>query len=985
MLDRIPTQLIAQPGPDGAGIAAPFIADIVKAADEGDHGARRLADLIGANSAVRDLVEAVIAGSPFLRSLVLRDPGFTADLLAGGHIAGKAEQTLAMLCEGLSIAQTGSHSDAELKRLLRQARWRAALTIALADLAGAWNVAKVTSGLTRFADAALNAAVDWLLLDAGKRGQLTLCNPASPGAESGLILLAMGKYGAGELNYSSDIDLIVFYDPAIAPLADGVEPAPFFVKLTKRLVNLLQDVTADGYVFRVDLRLRPDPRATNAAIAVEAAAIYYEHMGQNWERAAMIKARPAAGDIAAGNEMLARLTPFIWRKYLDFAAILDVQSLKRQIQAVRGHGTVAVHGHNIKLGRGGIREIEFFVQTQQLIAGGRNPELRGRQTLAMLEALAEADWITREAAAELQAAYLYLRAVEHRIQMVADEQNHTLPGKGEAFDRFAHFAGYQEIAQFEADLERVLKCVERHYAALFEESPDLGTEAGNLVFTGGEDDPDTLEALRKLGFKGVTEVAATIRSWHFGRYHATRSARARERLTEIMPALLSALARSGDPDAAFIAFDRFLAGLPAGVQLFSLLWANPHLLNLLADIMGTAPRLAGILSRRPRIFDAVLDPGFFGPLPDAEELTGLIDAALTGTDRYEDLLDRTRAVGNEQLFRIGVRVLSDTVSVEEAGTAYSNLADIVVDRLLTASLVDLASRHGHIPGGEIALIAMGKWGGREMTATSDLDMILVYDVHEGSQSSDGPKPLPSAQYYGRLAQRLIAALSAPTAEGSLYNVDMRLRPSGNSGPVATHIDRFESYQQGEAWTWERMALTRARVIFGPPPLRARIEAAIRQALTAARDVNVVRTDVLDMRRRLEAEFGKRGPWDLKQSPGGLVDIEFIAQFLQLAHGSSHPGILDQNTQAALEKLAGAELIDPEAARILASANRFFLRMTQLLRVCVTGRFDPDTAPDGLRRLLARAAETPDFRALEAYLPELQSDIRDQFRRIVGEP
>ncbi|WP_137388029.1 bifunctional [glutamine synthetase] adenylyltransferase/[glutamine synthetase]-adenylyl-L-tyrosine phosphorylase [Rhodoligotrophos defluvii] len=984
MLDPLPKTLITRPGPEGEGLAAPFLADIAKAAGEGDEGAVRLIHCIEADARQRALLAGIIAGSPFLRSLILRDLALAADLLASGDLTQRAEGMLADLCDRLGRQGAAAANDTELKRLLRQARKRAALIIALADLSGGWSVGQVTAGLTRFADAALNAAVDWLLADAGRRGQLTLHDPARPSSGSGFILLAMGKYGAGELNYSSDIDLIVFYDPAVAPLGPTVEPATFFVKLTKRLVNLLQDITADGYVFRVDLRLRPDPRATSAAIAVEAAAIYYEHMGQNWERAAMIKARPAAGDIAAGNEMLARLSPFIWRKYLDFAAILDVQSLKRQIQAVRGHGAVAVHGHNIKLGRGGIREIEFFVQTQQLIAGGRNPQLRGRETLPMLDALAEAEWITPETAAELKSAYLYLRAIEHRIQMVADEQSHTLPAAGEAFTRFAHFAGYADVHACEDDLERVLRCVEKHYAALFEESPALGTEAGSLVFTGGDDDPETLEALRKLGFRGVSEIAATIRSWHFGRYHATRSARARERLTEIMPVLLSALARSGDPDAAFIAFDRFLAGLPAGVQLFSLLWANPHLLNLIADIMGTAPRLAAILSHRPRTFDAVLDPGFFGPLPGEQELRQLVDAALGGARSYEEFLDQARAVGNEQLFRIGVRILADSVNVEEAGSAYARLADILVDRLLAASAEDLARRHGRISGGEVALIAMGKWGGREMTATSDLDMILIYDMDEGVDQSDGPKPLTPAQYYARLSQRLIAALSAPSAEGVLYAVDMRLRPSGNAGPVATHIQRFETYQQGEAWTWERMALTRARVIHGTPRLKARIERAVRQALASKRDPQALRADVRDMRRRLEAEFGRGGAWDLKQTPGGLVDIEFIAQYLQLVHAADDPAILDQNTQAALAKLAADGLIDPEAERVLSGANRFYQRLTQLLRVCVTGRFEAQTAPEGLKRLLARAGELPDFRTLDGYLPELQADVRRQFIRLVGD-
>jgi len=986
MLEQIPLQTIARPGPEGASLAKPFLDDIEAAAASGsDDGAAALAGVINARDDRRNLLVAVIAGSPFLRSLIQKNLKLTADILGAEAIGDTAARLLEEECARLADEARQTSTDAEIKPLLRKSRRRVALIIALADLAGEWDVNRVTDRLSAFADTALNCTIDFLLREAAAKGQFTPADPDRPGVDSGLIVLAMGKYGARELNYSSDIDLIVFYDPEVAPLSESVEPANFFVRLTKRMVNLLQDTTADGYVFRVDLRLRPDPRATSAAIAVEAAAIYYEHMGQNWERAAMIKARPVAGDLAAGVQFLKRLVPFIWRKYLDFAAILDVQSLKRQIQAVKGHGKVAVHGHNLKLGRGGIREIEFFVQTQQLIAGGRNPRLRGLRTLDMLAALREAQWIEPGTEDDLHRAYLYLRAIEHRIQMVADEQTHTLPPAGDGFRQFAHFAGYDDVGAFESDLERVLRCVEKHYAALFEESPDLATDAGNLVFTGGDDDPGTLEALRKLGFTAVTEVAATIRGWHFGRYYATRSAKARERLTEIMPALLTALSRSGDPDAAFIAFDRFIAGLPAGVQLFTLLWANPRLLNLIADIMGTAPRLANLLSHRPRIFDAVLDPGFFGPLPTAEELANLVNSAFGDpAASYEEQLDRARAVGNEQKFRIGVRVLAGSVSPQEAGRAYADLADLLVEKLLEASLADFVQRHGTMPGGEMAIIAMGKWGGREMSASSDLDMILVYDTEEGAEFSDGPKPLPTGQYYSRLTQRLISALKAPTAEGILYDVDMRLRPSGNAGPVATHIERFESYhRQGEAWTWERMAMTRARLFGKRNRLHERIEQVIAEALTRARDEEATRTDVVDMRRRLEAEFGGNGRWDLKHTPGGLVDIEFIAQYLQLQSAPTKPQVLDQNTVAALEKLRDAGCLDGEGARVLISASQLYQRLTQLLRVCVEGRFVVDEAPEGLRRLLARAGDAPDFRSLDGYLPEVQEMVRHEFIRLVG--
>ncbi|TMJ39502.1 MAG: bifunctional [glutamine synthetase] adenylyltransferase/[glutamine synthetase]-adenylyl-L-tyrosine phosphorylase, partial [Alphaproteobacteria bacterium] len=719
----------------------------------------------------RPLLDAVFGGSPFLRDLILRDPEFAARILEADPQA-----ILDTVIQGLCAEV---RDEAEMRRLLRMSRARAALIIALADIGGSWSLDQVTGALTQFAEAALNAALNWLLGDAVRTGKLKSLEEGDPGRDCGYTILGMGKFGAHELNYSSDIDLIVLYDPQTAKLADGVDPSTFFVRLTKRLVLLLQDVTEDGYTFRVDLRLRPDPRATQVAISIEAAAIYYENMGQNWERAAMIKARPVAGDLALGREFLDRLIPYIWRKYLDFAAIADVQSLKRQIHAVKGHGTIAVRGHNIKLGRGGIREIEFFVQTQQLIAGGRNAKLRGRRTLDMLKVLEEAKWISPEACGELAGSYDFLRRIEHRIQMVADEQTQTLPEDEVPFESLARFSGFADAASFETKLRSTFELVQGHYAALFKDAEDLGTDAGSLVFTGGKDDPETLETLTRMGFKRASEIAAMIRSWHFGRYSATRSARARELLTEIMPALLTSLARSGDADQAFIAFDRFLAGLPAGVQLFSLLKSKSGLLDLIGTILGTAPRLAQELSHRPKVLDAVLDRGFFGSLPKASEIAGLLAAAVPPETELDEAIDRVRVVAKEQAFRIGVRVLSETVSAADAGGAFSDLADVVLAHLHEAVTRKMIRRHGRVTGGRSAVIAMGKLGGREMTAGSDLDLILIFDHDDKAEASDGKRPVWPSQYYTRLTQRLISAVTAPTAEGVLYEVDMRLRPSGN--------------------------------------------------------------------------------------------------------------------------------------------------------------------------------------------------------------
>ncbi len=801
---------------------------------------------------------------------------------------------------------------------------------------------------------------------------------------AGYIVIAMGKYGAGELNYSSDIDLIVFYDPERTRLAPEVEPQSFFVRLTRDLVQLMEERTGDGYVFRTDLRLRPDPGATQLALSREAALIYYEGVGQNWERAALIKARACAGDLEAGRRLLEDLAPFIWRKYLDYAAIADIHAMKRQIHAHKGFGRIAVAGHNIKLGRGGIREIEFFVQTQQLIAGGRQRDLRTSQTLEALKRLAARGWIKEAVGAELAEAYLFLREIEHRLQMVADEQTQEVPDDPQRLLSFALFCGFADMEAFAAALRARLETVQRHYAALFEDSPELTPGGVNMVFAGEEDDPATVAALKAMGYSQPGQVLATMRGWHHGRYPAVRTPRAREMLTEVQPLLITALAGTADPDRAFASFDRFLSELPAGVQLFSLWRANPNLLRLLADMLGTAPRLARILSRRRRLLDAVLDPGTLGMLPTADELDRLIATEIgSGEHDMQYVLDRARVTGSEQQFLIGIRVLSGAIKANQAGGAYALLAERLIDHLKGATERELVRTHGRVPGGGAAVIGMGKLGGREMTAASDLDLILVYDFDPAATQSAGARPLAPTHYYTRLTQRLITALSSATAEGALYEVDMRLRPSGQQGPVATQLSSFIEYQAKEAWTWEHLALTRARVVAGPPELKARVEVAIRAALTKPRDRAKVAADVHDMRQRIAKEKGSENIWELKQVRGGLIDLEFMAQYLQLVNAAGHPEVLDQSTVEAFRRLREAGLLAAAHADILIPATRLVHDLTQILRLCVEGPFDPAAAPKGLEALLARAGDAASFAELEGRLRAVLKDVAGLFDAIVA--
>jgi glutamate-ammonia-ligase adenylyltransferase len=923
------------------------------------------------------LLDAAFGNSPYLARLALREPEFLRRILEHG-----SENAFANILERVAVdTAAGSMSDA--MSLLRRAKRQIALAIAFADISGAWSLEKITGALTQFADACVGAALRFLFRESAAGTPLDSRTPAGLEAQTGLVVLAMGKYGAHELNYSSDIDLVVFYDTERFPFRKRNDPRAAAVDLVKGLVRLLSEITADGYVFRVDLRLRPDAGATQIAISTEAAEAYYEGMGQNWERAAFIKARACAGDRDAAAQFLKAIEPFVWRRYLDYAAIEDIHSIKRQIHAHGGHESIAVAGHNIKLGRGGIREIEFFVQTQQLILGGRNPELRASSTLNALAALQERGLVAADTAADLRAAYRFLRLLEHRLQMIEDEQTHTIPNSTEGVAHIACFMGFDSVEAFDGVLRHHLERVQEHYTRLFEQAPPLAAKAGSLVFTGVEDDPETLRTLSALGFNDVHHLAAAIRGWHHGRIRATRSARARELLTRLVPPLLEALAQTADPDSAFAQFDRVLTRLPAGVQLFALLNANPQLLTLLADICGSAPRFAEYLGRSPKVLDVLLDPGLMDRLPEAKRLGEMLDAQLAAAPDYEGRLDAVRRFAREQTFVVGVQLLEGRLAAADAAGAFTEIAEAVVRSLLPGAVRELASSAGEVRDGRFAVIAMGRLGGREMTATSDLDLIFVYDAPADVELSSGPKPVPVSTYYARLAQRLIGALTAHTAEGGLYEVDMRLRPTGNKGPVAVSLESFERYHAHESWTWERMALTRARVIFGPQDLSRQIEAVIRTTLARRVDPQRLGEDVHAMREMLAANYPPKSHWDLKFAKGGLIDIEFVAQYLQLRESSAHSEALDVSTVAALRRLQDAGVLDSGTADALLDAATLQQMLLQITRIALEGSFDPDAASPGLKHLLARIAGETDFAALDARLRTAQTAAHTVFTSMIG--
>ncbi|MCL2452705.1 MAG: bifunctional [glutamine synthetase] adenylyltransferase/[glutamine synthetase]-adenylyl-L-tyrosine phosphorylase, partial [Alphaproteobacteria bacterium] len=627
-------------------------------------------------------------------------------------------------------------------------------------------------------------------------------------------------------------------------------------------------------------------------------------------------------------------------------------------------------------------EIEFFVQTQQLIFGGKRLRLRGSRTLDMLEELGHEGWVTRDAVIDLRASYLFLREIEHRLQMVADEQTQRLPSEAEALTRFAQFCGYARKSRFSSVMTHRLRLVSHHYGRLFEHTPRLDTSAGSLVFTGTADDPETLETLTTLGFKQAALAAETIRGWHFGRRPAIRGARAREILTELTPLLLQSFARSADSDAALAGFDAALAGMPAAAELFLVLKSNPPICDLFGEILGGAPRLARTIISHPHVLDATIDPNVLkAPLDEAAFLERAGQILQPKAD-MEEFLDGLRDFAQEELFPIGLRLWSGLIEPATAALAYSGLAASIVDAALQRIERNFAAEHGPVPGGRVCVLALGKLGSREMTATSDLDLILIYDFDPDQPESAGPRPLHAVQYYTRLAQRLVSALTVATRRGRLYEVDMRLRPSGRQGPLATQFSSFSAYQVKDAESWEHMSLTRARLIAGDPRLSALVGETIRAVLRRPRGDGLAR-EVKEMRAMIAHEKGDGDPWDLKLAAGGLIDIEFIAQYLLLRHAHEEPGLIHVSPPSILAAAANLGHLAEEDVQILLAAYRLFSDLMEMLRLSLDPGSDPRQANQAVKLRLAKLAGVPSLGAVENELAERRAEVRARFDEILS--
>ncbi|HEY0028348.1 MAG TPA: bifunctional [glutamine synthetase] adenylyltransferase/[glutamine synthetase]-adenylyl-L-tyrosine phosphorylase [Allosphingosinicella sp.] len=870
--------------------------------------------------AVNDALARARAHSPFLKLQLERFPAVAAALERGSVAEALAEAGNAGV-EALNLAAT-----------LRRERSALAAALAVGDLAGAVPLEMLMGRLSDYADSALERALAAAMLE------------RTPDLEPrGFAVIALGKHGSRELNYSSDIDPIFLFDPHTLPRRPREEPGQAAVRIGQRVIELLQKRDGEGYVFRVDLRLRPSSEVTPIALPVNAAISYYESSALPWERAAFIRARHAAGDTELGRYFIEAIHPFVWRRSLDFGAIGEIQTITRRIRDHYAHGQAFGPGYDLKRGRGGIREAEFFAQIHQLIHGGREPALRAPATLDALRLLGEAGRIAPEDAAAVADSYRLLRVAEHRLQMVDDRQTHSLPADRDALDNVARLHGAADGEALLALLRPKVDRVAHLYTAL------AGEEERRLPVN-----RDALEThLGSIGFAEPAAARVRVEAWRSGRARSLRAPAAQDAFEAMLPALLEALAHAPDPMRALNRFEDIVERLPSGVNFYRLLQARPGLTGYLADILSHAPTLADQLGQRPQLLDGLIDASAFAPAPPVEDLIRDFSRSDRAGEDYQLILDRVRRLVNERRFALGVQLVTGRSNALEVTEGYSRIAEAAINVLADAAAAEFEGRHGRVPGSELLILGLGRLGGEALTHASDLDLVYLFSgTHEAE--SDGPKPLRATDYFNRLAARVSAALSVSTGAGPLYDIDTRLRPSGADGMLAVSLESFERYQREQAWTWEHMALLRARPVYGAPEQRAALREVIQATLRTEREAPKLIADIARMRGEIARHKPPSGPFDIKKGPGGLVDLEFAVHALQLRHRIGLDPHLE-NALAALHEagLVGAE-IDP-ALRLLTSILVMF-------RLVSPNSAEP---PEATRQVVARACGLPDWQALLA--------------------
>ena len=919
----------------------------------------------------REALAAALAHSRHFQTLLKAHPDAAPLILDGA-----AERVVTTAIRELRDAASADLDETGFMAAIRRLRQRSGLAVILSDICEMADVDRQMHWMSEAADAALDAAVAYLFRQAERRGLVLPLTPGWPGLDGcGWTILALGKLGAGELNYSSDLDLILLHDPQATPLIDPDRSQQFYVEMTRALVRLLGHQTADGIGWRIDLRLRPDPGATAVSIQREAAIGYYESIARTWERAAFIRARPVAGDLALGQQFLDDIQPFIWRRTLDYTVMDDMKTMLRRQVAAPGWT-----GFNLKTGPNGIRSIEFLTHVLQLVAGGRASEIRKSSTLPALHELARGGWITEPQASMLGSLYHALRRAEHRLQMLADGQTHSLPrGESDLAD-FARFLGHDQSDSFLDALSETLNLVGQNCLhRLFDEEQDPADTPNAPLF----DDSDAVSSwVGGMGFARPDDIAGVLSGWMAGRIPTTRGERARSLLTRIMPDIIHQLASADDPDAAFAGFAGFVEGLPASVQIFSLLDHNRDLTRLLCDILVLSPRLANQLRRHPMLFDLVLFDEFFAPLPDADGFEAALRGAIDGQPT-EQALDTITRMTRERRFRIEVQMLSQVTTRQTAGRALADTADPVIRIIRDLARADMERRHGRIDG-SFEVLALGRLGIRDLTATSDLDLVYLWHGEEHGQDdvrSDGARSLAAGPYFMRMAQTLTSWLGGATGEGQLFSVDLRLRPDGEKGPLAPSLARLEDYYKAEAWLWERLALAKARCVTaaddGSNPVSQAVANIVAQPATQAETA----TALQDMRQRLRATYGAAPEWQLRKQPGGIAELDLLVQGLRLVHSALIPDPAMPPGEI-LTRLASAGVLTDEEAATLETAHGMFGNLHHALRLVMgTAGQQSETLAQPAIQLILASCDCPDIASLNGQLTGLRSEVEQVFDRL----
>ena len=913
-----------------------------------------------ASSAAPDICNAlapILFASSFLH---LQSRLFATDI--ADIYSGKIDEILSSAYAEWQQTLAQNQTDSEREQALRHWRNRSHFAIALSELWGHDDITASYQRLSLIAEQAVKGCVEHLL-------------SASP-TGSGWVILALGKLGAGELNFSSDIDLIILHDSK-----GSQKPASHFIALTRSLSRLLSRQTSDGFGWRVDLRLRPDMGGGAVSLDIDAAASYYETTARSWERAAFIRAKPIAGDCELGKKFLARIAPFIWRRVRDFTVIDDLQSWLQHLPTPE-----ALLGMDVKKGAYAIRHIELLTHSLQLLEGGRHTGLQVGNTLRALNLCATGGWISPEKAEILSQNYIAWRRIEHRLQYQKDTQTYALPRNEEEFDKFAGFMGYADSAALRAavsTLQNETKWAADHPVLnhMLEKKQQQRAQRGPARL------PQTQEELiiwlTELGYARPRDMADIISKWLAGGVSATRGERARNYLEELLTELMPRLSSAEEPDDAFASFAYLVDGLSAGAQFFALLCQNPQLSDLLCSIMIKAPRLSDILGRMPSLLDRMLDPDFFMPALQPDQLQNSLQESMQGLDD-EQALDHLRLWSKEQRFTSEVHLLEGRIRYEQFGIHYSHLADIIIQEICWLASQNFARRYGHIANSSFGILGLGRLGSQMMTVHSDLDLMFVYDGDQEAVS-DGPRALGLATYYIKLSQLIVSWLSVATSKGGLYEIDMRLRPDGTVGPIAVHTARLTTYYKNEAWPWEHLALLKARTILitGTQDTSPALS-GIADTLGAIRQIfpseTALRDNIIDMRERLASSTPTS--FDLKKRSGGFLDLEFLTYLAGHRRGliAKHAAIQPLTPSFLLSCLAQSDAPYAE----LGDAHGRLVSVAHYFRLCLPANQDHNDIPSKQANLIARLAGYPDFTSLKQQVDDDCLLIETRLHSIVAD-